>query len=30
VDDGSSDETFEQLAALQAHDPRLRVIRFRP
>ena len=29
VDDGSVDETFEQLAALQARDPRLRVIRFR-
>jgi len=29
VDDGSTDGTFEQLAALQAHDPRLRVIRFR-
>ena len=29
VDDGSTDETFAQLAALQAPDPRLRVIRFR-
>src|SRR6476619_2776479 len=29
VDDGSSDDTFEQLATLQARDPRLRVIRFR-
>ncbi len=29
VDDGSTDDSFEQLAALQAHDPRLRVIRFR-
>jgi glycosyltransferase involved in cell wall biosynthesis len=29
VDDGSSDDTFEQLATLQASDPRLRVIRFR-
>ena len=29
VDDGSTDDTFEQLAALQARDPRLRVIRFR-
>src|SRR5687767_6790662 len=29
VDDGSTDETFEQLAALQARDPRLHVIRFR-
>jgi glycosyltransferase involved in cell wall biosynthesis len=29
VDDGSQDDTFEQLAALQARDPRLRVIRFR-
>src|SRR5215217_1288034 len=29
VDDGSTDETFEQLAALQARDSRLRVIRFR-
>ena len=29
VDDGSSDDTFEQLAALQARDPRLRVIQFR-
>ena len=29
IDDGSDDETFERLAALQAVDPRLRVIRFR-
>jgi glycosyltransferase involved in cell wall biosynthesis len=29
VDDGSRDDTFDRLAALQAHDPRLRVIRFR-
>jgi glycosyltransferase involved in cell wall biosynthesis len=29
VDDGSTDDTFEQLSALQARDPRLRVIRFR-
>ena len=29
VDDGSTDDTFEQLATLQARDPRLRVIRFR-
>lgn len=29
VDDGSTDDTFEQLAALQARDARLRVIRFR-
>ena len=29
VDDGSTDDTFEQLASLQARDPRLRVIRFR-
>jgi glycosyltransferase involved in cell wall biosynthesis len=29
VDDGSTDETFAELAALQARDPRLRVIRFR-
>jgi glycosyltransferase involved in cell wall biosynthesis len=29
IDDGSSDDTFEQLAALQAHDSRMRVIRFR-
>ena len=29
VDDGSTDDSFEQLAALQAQDPRLRVIRFR-
>ena len=29
VDDGSTDETFALLAALQARDPRLRIIRFR-
>jgi glycosyltransferase involved in cell wall biosynthesis len=29
VDDGSTDDTFAQLAALQAGDPRLRVIQFR-
>lgn len=29
VDDGSTDDTFAQLEALQARDPRLRVIRFR-
>ena len=29
IDDGSTDDSFEQLAALQARDPRLRVIRFR-
>ena len=29
VDDGSSDDSFAQLARLQARDPRLRVIRFR-
>jgi glycosyltransferase involved in cell wall biosynthesis len=29
VDDGSTDDTFERLAVLQAGDPRLRVIRFR-
>ena len=29
VDDGSTDDSFAQLAALQARDPRLRVIRFR-
>ena len=29
VDDGSTDETFELLAALQARDARLRIIRFR-
>ena len=29
VDDGSTDDTFEQLATLQARDARLRVIRFR-
>jgi glycosyltransferase involved in cell wall biosynthesis len=29
VDDGSTDGTFEALAAVQARDPRVRVIRFR-
>ncbi len=29
IDDGSTDETFGILAALQARDPRLRLIRFR-
>jgi glycosyltransferase involved in cell wall biosynthesis len=29
IDDGSTDDSFTQLAALQAGDPRLRVIRFR-
>jgi glycosyltransferase involved in cell wall biosynthesis len=29
IDDGSTDDTFDQLAALQIRDPRLRVIRFR-
>lgn len=29
VDDGSTDDTFEQLARFQSRDPRLRVIRFR-
>jgi glycosyltransferase involved in cell wall biosynthesis len=29
IDDGSTDDTFVQLSALQAIDPRLRVIRFR-
>jgi glycosyltransferase involved in cell wall biosynthesis len=29
IDDGSTDDSFAQLAALQASDPRLRVIRFR-
>ncbi|HUU35637.1 MAG TPA: glycosyltransferase family 2 protein [Vicinamibacterales bacterium] len=29
VDDGSTDDSFAQLSALQAADPRLRVIRFR-
>jgi glycosyltransferase involved in cell wall biosynthesis len=29
VEDGSSDDTFERLAALQVSDPRVRVIRFR-
>ncbi|HTI37015.1 MAG TPA: glycosyltransferase family 2 protein [Vicinamibacterales bacterium] len=29
IDDGSTDDTFQQLAALHASDPRVRVIRFR-
>jgi glycosyltransferase involved in cell wall biosynthesis len=29
IDDGSTDDSFVQLASLQAADPRLRVIRFR-
>jgi glycosyltransferase involved in cell wall biosynthesis len=29
VDDGSTDDSFDKLAAIQARDPRLRVIRFR-
>src|SRR5919198_2818423 len=29
IDDGSADDTFTVLAELQAHDSRLRVIRFR-
>jgi glycosyltransferase involved in cell wall biosynthesis len=29
VDDGSTDDTFQQLAALQARDEHLRVVRFR-
>ena len=29
VDDGSTDDSFAQLANLQAQDPRLRIIRFR-
>src|SRR3977135_1182466 len=29
VDDGSTDDSFQILARLQASDPRLRVIRFR-
>jgi len=29
VDDGSTDDSFERLARLQAADPRLRIIRFR-
>jgi glycosyltransferase involved in cell wall biosynthesis len=29
IDDGSTDDTFAELARLQARDPRLRVIRFR-
>ena len=29
IDDGSTDDSFEQLAALQCRDPHLRVIQFR-
>jgi glycosyltransferase involved in cell wall biosynthesis len=29
IDDGSTDDTFDQLVAVQARDPRVRVIRFR-
>lgn len=29
VDDGSTDDTFQELVAMQAEDPRVRVIRFR-
>jgi glycosyltransferase involved in cell wall biosynthesis len=29
IDDGSTDDTFAQLASLQRSDPRLRIIRFR-
>jgi glycosyltransferase involved in cell wall biosynthesis len=29
IDDGSTDDTFERLASLQARDPHLRIIRFR-
>ena len=29
IDDGSTDDTYQQLAALHANDPRVRVIRFR-
>src|SRR3712207_4989236 len=29
IDDGSTDDTFEQLALVQALDPKVRVIRFR-
>ena len=29
IDDGSTDDSFEQLASLQSRDPHLRVIRFR-
>src|SRR3954454_1789024 len=29
IDDGSTDDTFAQLASIQARDPRVRVIRFR-
>src|SRR5262245_19879442 len=29
VDDGSTDDSFDKLAAIQARDPHLRVIRFR-
>ena len=29
IDDGSTDDTFDQLAELQSRDPHLRIIRFR-
>ncbi len=29
IEDGSTDDSFERLAAIQAADPRLRVVRFR-
>jgi glycosyltransferase involved in cell wall biosynthesis len=29
IDDGSTDDTFDKLVAVQARDPRIRVIRFR-
>ncbi len=29
IDDGSTDETFDELASLQSRDPHLRIIRFR-
>jgi glycosyltransferase involved in cell wall biosynthesis len=29
IDDGSTDDSFEQLVRIQARDPRLRIIRFR-
>jgi glycosyltransferase involved in cell wall biosynthesis len=29
IDDGSTDDTFDQLASLQSRDPHLRIIRFR-
>jgi glycosyltransferase involved in cell wall biosynthesis len=29
IDDGSTDDSFERLSAIQARDPRVRVIRFR-